>query len=324
MTSSNIRNELAGLLALLAALGCIPLLGNSYWTGVGFNLLMWIALSSAWALFSALTGYVSLGHVVFMGLGTYATVLLWEHLPVWAALPLSGVAAASFALAIGIPVLRIRGPYFVILTLGIAELVKNIVLVVESELGEASRILLGAPPVEALFYWMLACAVLAVAAGWFMRAKPRWWLGLRALRANQEAAETVGVPVVRLKLTALIVSAFIVGAAGGVAALRATYFEAGQAFSPMFSFTMIAMSIIGGGDSLKGPMLGAIGLTLLQEVLWANFPELYTVVLGALLVLFVLFVPGGLSGWMSRFFAVRKSGLPAAGNGSAARAGGRQ
>ena len=307
LSSANIRREMIQLLVLLIALGCVPLLGNDYWIGIGFNLLMWIALASAWAIFSALTGYVSLGHVVFFGLGTYGTVLMWEHMPVWAALPLSGVAAALFALIIGLPVLRIRGPYFVILTLGIAELVKNIVLMTESELGQASRILLGAPSVEALFYWMLGGALLAVCVGCFVRSNPRWWLGLRSLRANEVAAETVGVPVTRMKLSMLIASAFIVGSVGGVAALRSTYFEAGLAFDPMISFTMIAMTIIGGGDSLRGPVLGAIGLTLLQEVLWANFPEVYTVLLGVLLTLFVLYVPGGISGWLGRLGA-RKGG----------------
>lgn len=305
---ANTPREMAGLLALLFALGCVPLLGNDYWIGIGFNLLMWIALASAWAIFSALTGYVSLGHVVFFGLGTYGMVLMWEHMPLWLALPLSGLGAAVFALVIGLPVLRIRGPYFVILTLGIAELVKNIVLMTESELGQASRILLGAPSIQALFYWMLACALLALVVGCFVRRSPRWWLGLRSLRANEVAAETVGVPVAKMKLATLTASAFVVGAVGGVAALRSTYFEAGQAFDPMISFTMIAMTIIGGGDSLKGPVLGAIGLTLLQEMLWANFPEVYTVLLGVLLTLFVLFVPGGLSGWLDRRFAKRGRG----------------
>jgi len=309
--------ELATMLAVLLALGSLPWLGNDYWTGLGFNLLTWIALASAWAIFSALTGYVSLGHVSFFGLGTYSMVLTWEHLPLWLALPLAGLVAAAFALLIGLPVLRIRGPYFVILTLGIAELLKNIVLMMESALGQASRILLGTPSLEVLFWWSLACAALAVLVGWRIRTRPRWWLGLRALRANEEAAQTVGIPVARMKLTALIASAFIVGTVGGVAALRATYFEAGAAFNPMTSFTMIAMVIIGGGDSLKGPVLGAIGLTLLQEVLWANFPELYTVLLGVLLTLFVLFVPGGLSGWWSRRAGgaggvdIRKAQIPA-------------
>jgi len=265
------HGELAAMLAVLLALGSLPWLGNDYWLGLGFSLLTWMALASAWAIFSALTGYVSLGHVSFFGLGTYSMVLTWEHLPLWLALPLAGFVAAAFALLIGLPVLRIRGPYFVILTLGIAELLKNIVLMIESALGQASRILLGSPPLEVLFWWLLACTVLAVIIGWGIRTHPRWWLGLRALRANEEAAQTVGIAVARMKLTALIASAFIAGTVGGVAALRATYFEAGAAFNPMISFTMIAMVIIGGGDSLKGPVLGAIGLTLLQEVLWAVF-----------------------------------------------------
>jgi len=304
---SAIHREFLFMLLVLLALGSIPLLGSDYWTGLGFNVLMWVALASGWAIFSALTGYVSLGHVSFFGLGTYSMVLTWENLPLWLSLPLAGLVAAGFALLIGLPVLRIRGPYFVILTLGIAELLKNCVLMIESALGAASRILIGTPSLESLFYWLLACAVLSVMVGHGIRNRPRWWLGLRALRANEEAAETVGIPVAtvgipvaRMKLTALIASAFIVGAVGGAAALRATYFEAGQAFNPMTSFTMIAMVIIGGSDTLKGPVLGAIGLTLLQEVLWANFPELYTVLLGVLLILFVLYVPGGLSGWWVR------------------------
>jgi len=299
----NRHGELLAMLVLLLASGSLPWLGNDYWMGLGFNLLMWVALASAWAVFSALTGYVSLGHVSFFGLGTYSMVLIWEHLPLWAALPLAGAVAGGFALLIGLPVLRIRGPYFVILTLGIAELLKNIILMIESALGEASRILLGTPALDVLFGWMLACAILSVLIGHVIRTRPRWWLGLCALRANEEAAQTVGIPVTRMKLTALLASAFIVGAVGGVAALRATYFEAGQAFNPMLSFTMIAMVIIGGGDSLKGPVLGAIGLTVLQEALWANFPELYTVLLGLLLTLFVLYVPGGLSGWWGRRLA---------------------
>jgi len=303
----NPHSELAAMLALLLALGSIPLTGNDYWTGLGLNLLMWVALASAWAIFSALTGYVSLGHVSFFGLGTYSMVLTWEVLPLWLALPLAGCVAAGFALLIGLPVLRLRGPYFVILTLGIAELLKNIVLMVESALGQASRILLGTPPLETLFWWSWACAALAVGVGHLIRTRPRWWLGLRALRANEEAAQTVGIPVTRMKLTALIASAFIAGTVGGTAALRATYFEAGQAFNPLFSFTMIAMVIIGGGDTLKGPVLGALGLTLLQEALWANFPDLYTVLLGVLLILFVLYVPGGLSGWWGRWWTHRRT-----------------
>jgi len=266
-TPQNARGELLALLLLLAVLGMTPLFDNDYWTGLSFNLLMWIGLASAWSLFSALTGFISLGHVVFFGLGTYTTVLLWDQVPLWAALPLAAASAAAFALLIGLPVLRVRGPYFVILTLGISELVKNVVLMSESALGQASRIMMGAPSLNVLLYCLLVCAAVAIAAGHFMRSRPRWWLGLRAVRANEEAAETIGIPVARMKLAALAMSALIIGAIGGVSALRSTYFEASQAFDPMISFTMIAMTIIGGGDSLKGPVLGAIGLTLLQEVL---------------------------------------------------------
>src|SRR5215475_1570828 len=99
----------------------LPLAAGPYGLGIGLSLLMWIALAESWALFSGLSGYVSLGHAVFYGVGAYVTVLSWQELPLWLSVVLGGLAAALLALCLGWPCLRVRGPYFVILTLGIAE-----------------------------------------------------------------------------------------------------------------------------------------------------------------------------------------------------------
>ncbi|MFM0245583.1 branched-chain amino acid ABC transporter permease [Paraburkholderia sediminicola] len=291
--------------AVLALAALVPATGNPYLIGVGFNLLMWIALATSWSSFSSLTGFVSLGHVAFYGLGTYVTVLLWDVVPLPLALTAATLAGGAFALLIGIPVLRVRGPYFVILTLGIAELLKNGVSLLESSLGEASRLILDAPDLPVLYGLAWGAATVAIAIGYLLRRSPRWHLGLRAIRANEEASAAAGINASNLKLAALLLSAVVPAFVGGISLLRSTYFEPNQAFSSMTSFTMIAMAIVGGGDALRGPVLGAIGLCLLQEVLWANLPQLYPVVLGALLVVFVLFAPQGISGLLDDLSAWR-------------------
>jgi len=290
---------LLGILAVLALAALLPLAASEYWIGVGITLAMWIALTQSWAVLSALSGYISLGHVVFYGLGSYVVVATWERLPLAASVPLAACAAALFAFVIGLPVLRVRGPYFVILSFGVAELVKYVLIAVEAAQGNASRLILGAPGLGTLYELLLGLAALAtlLAAGIRMT---RLGHGLRAIREDEEAAETLGVPVTRYKLAALVLSAAVPGAVGGVMALRSTYFEPAQVFDPMISFSMIAMVIIGGGDDLRGPILGAVLLSLISEFLWASAPQLYMIVLGALLCAFVLFVPEGLCGRLLR------------------------
>lgn len=287
------------VLALLGASAGVPFLGGDYWIGVGITAFMWVALTQSWSLLSGLSGYVSLGHVVFYGLGAYVVVASWEVLPIAVSLALAAGAAAVFAFATGMPVLRVRGPYFVILTFGVAELVKFVVMAAEAAAGNASRLILGTPEIETLFFLMLALAAAATVLAWGVRVS-RLGHGLRAIREDEEAAETLGVPVARYKLLAFVLSACIPGAVGGAMALRNTYFEPLQAFDPMISFSMIAMAVIGGSDDLRGPVVGAACFVFLSEMLWANAPQLYMIILGLLLVIFVLFVPEGLCGRLFR------------------------
>lgn len=276
-----------------------PFFVGPYWLGVGLLLLSWIALAQSWVLLSGMTGYISLGHAMFYGLGGYLTVLTWQSWPLWISLPAAGALAAAVALILGWPVLRVRGPYFVILTYGLAELVKFIVIDIEAKLGKFGRLLMGAPPLETLYWLMLAAALVATLATWWVR-RSRFGAGLRAIRENEEAAETLGVPVVRFKLFAFAASAFIPGIVGGLMALRTAYFEPFQAFNPVTSFTIVVIALIGGSDDAPGPILGALFLIVLQELLWTNAPELYLIILGLVLIGFVLFVPDGVHGRLLR------------------------
>ena len=285
-----------GLLLLLASL---PYAAGPYALGIGFQLLMWVALTQSWVVLSGLTGYVSLGHAVFSGIGGYVTVLTWQALPLPLAIALSGAAAVLFALVIGYPVLRVRGPYFVILTFGLAELVKYIVINIEAALGKFGRLMLGAPGLPVLYWSMLGLAATASLMV-LLVGRSRFGAGLRAIREDEPAAETAGVPAARYKVIAFALSGLVPGMVGGVAALRSGYFEPQQIFSPTISFTVVAMAMIGGSDTVRGAALGAAFLVLLSELLWANLPELYMILLGLLLIGFVLFAPSGLDGLLRR------------------------
>lgn len=274
-------------------------MAGPYWQVVALNLAMWIALTQSWSVFSGLTGYISLGHVVAYGLGAYVMATLFREWPVWLIVPLGGVVAGVFALIVAVPVLRVRGPYFVILTFGLAELVKFLLLSLDTALGKSSRLLFGAPNATTLLAWMVALAIAATLLRNSLGLS-RFGRGLVAIREDEMAAETIGVPVTRYKVLAFALSTFIPGMVGAVMALRSTYFEVLQVFSPTISFTIVAMAIIGGSGDARGPAFGALFLVALSEVLRGAAPQLYLILLGLSLIMFVLFAPNGLVGLLRR------------------------
>jgi branched-chain amino acid transport system permease protein len=290
--------------ACVAGFAAAPAMVGPYWLGVLLQLLSWIALTQSWVLFSGLSGYVSLAHAVFYGLGAYVMALLWQELPIWQVLPLAGGLAVALAVVIGYPALRVRGPYFVILTLGLSEFVKYVVVAVEAGIGSTGRLILGAPEPEVLYYILLALAVLATALTiWLSRS--RWGVGLRSIREDETAAATAGVPVTALKTAIFALSAFIPGVVGAIWVMRTSYFEPLELFSPAVSFSVVTMAIVGGSDEAAGPILGAAFIVILSELLWARAPQIYLILLGLLLICFVLFLPRGLYGQLRTYLPGR-------------------
>jgi branched-chain amino acid transport system permease protein len=160
-------------------------------------------------------------------------------------------------------------------------------------------LLIDTPDTVVLFYPMLGLALAATAINvWLTRS--RLGAALRAIREDETAAATVGVPVTRIKLLAFAVSAVIPAMVGALSVLRSTYFEPMQLFSPTTSFTIVTMAIIGGSDRPAGPVLGAAFILCLSKLLWARAPQTYMILLGALLIGFVLLAPSGLSGLWAR------------------------
>ena len=283
------------VIALCVLLIAVGGFADEYILGIGFTIFMYIALSQRWVVLSGLTGYISLGHVVFFGSGAYVFILMWGVVPVWLSVVLSGLVVGLVSLLIGYPVLRVRGPYFVILSFGLAELVKNLVLINEARMYVSMRPVFGAPSLHELYIAMLLLAIIATGLTYWIR-RSRFGTGLRSIREDEGAAETIGVPVGKLKLLAFTVSGIIPAMVGAIFIMRSGIFQPGDAFTPIVSFTIVTMAIIGGSDDAPGPFLGVVFLALLQELLWVSWPEVYMIILGVLLIGFVLFIPNGLYG----------------------------
>jgi branched-chain amino acid transport system permease protein len=287
------------LAVTVAFMASLPFWAGDPIMGVGINLLAWIALSASWLMFSGLTGYISLGHAVFYGLGGYVTALLWLSVPGWASIVAGGAAAAGLAFLVGYPCLRVRGPYFVMLTFGLSQFVKFMVIEIETALQIGGRLIIGAPPIESIYWLLLLMATAAIVLLAVIRHS-RIGSGLRAIQEDEVAAETIGVPTVKYKILAFAISAIIPGLVGGIMLLRSGYFEPDTVFDPTVSLTMICIAVIGGGNTPATALLGSLFLVGLSETLWVRFPLLYMILLGCLLVTFVLAVPQGLLGLLGQ------------------------
>jgi branched-chain amino acid transport system permease protein len=285
--------------AAVALIASLPFLVGDSVIGIGINLSAWVALSASWIVFSGLTGYISLGHAVFYGLGAYVTALLWTTTPVWFSVSAGGLAAALLALGVGYPCLRVRGPYFVMLTFGLSQFVKFVVIEIETRLQVGGRLIIGAPPIETIYWLFLAAAIAAIVLLTVVRSS-RFGSGLRAIREDEVAAETIGVPTVKYKIVAFVISAVIPGLVGSIMLMRSGYLEPDTIFDPTVSLTMICIAVIGGGNTAATALLGSAFLVGLSETLWVRFPLLYMIILGALLITFVLVVPQGLLGLLTQ------------------------
>ena len=282
---------------LLAALAVFPAVAPAYHVALGLALLADVALASAWTLFSGPTRYLSLAAAAFYGVGAYVTALVGAQ-AAWPAPIVAGAAAgALLSLPVGLLALRLRGPYFAILTFGLSELVRHTVIWYESNVtGTVGRVLVLAIERRTIYWGLLVIAVLAVGAAILLR-RSRWGLALAAIGGDEERAEVLGIRPVGVKVAVFALSAALMGATGAAIAPRWTYIDPQVAFNPLISFQVIIMALLGGVGRPAGPVVGALTLGLLSEVFLLQFRYVYMIVLGAVLILVVLGLPHGIMGW---------------------------
>lgn len=279
---------------LIACLAVLPLVASTFALSLTLSIAMYAGLALSWSMFSGTTGYVALSTSAFFGIGAYTCAILlgsWSWPFVIAA---GALAAALLALVLGLCVLHLRGTYFAILTFGISELLKNLIMYIEkSEFGTVGRLMMGAPPLSVIYWTVLALAVLAAALYWLV-ARSDFGAALRAIGSDEGRASTLGLNVRNAKIAGFCLSALIPGAIGAAMSVRWTYIEPQIVFNPFIVFQTVLVATIGGPTRLIGPILGAAVFGLLQETLRLNFANYYLILLGVLLILSVLYIPNGL------------------------------
>jgi branched-chain amino acid transport system permease protein len=279
----------------MALLAGLPLYASAYTVILITSILMYIILAMSWAMFSGPTGYISLAPAAFFGVGIYTAAVLGLKLPLPLVILLAGVGSFCLALLVGGLTLRLKGIYFVIFTIGLVELIKNLVLWYEVTFtGTRGRFVV---PVDnnTVYHVMLTILVLLLLTAYLIR-RSRFGLALQSIGEDEQAAAHVGVNVNPLKMIVFAVSAVFMGAAGAIMATRWSYVDPYIAFNPLFSFMAVLMAIFGGLGKFYGPMLGAVIIAYLEETLITRFPYYYMLIFGLVLVATILFLPGGLVG----------------------------
>ncbi len=289
------RTILGLMLAILglAALAWMPTQLGAYGVGLLLGMTGYVALASAWALFSGPTRYVSLATVAFFGIGAYTVAVLSETLPYWAVLLVAAVIGLAVALIVGLATLRLAGVYFVIFTFGLAELIRQLVTWYEVNVtGTLGRYIFLPITAEQIYWQLLAVAAGTIAIGWLI-SRSRLGLALKVIGDDETVAGHTGINIAGVKLALFAVSATIITLVGAIQAPRWTYVEPAIVFNPTISFLTLIMALLGGANRLWGPALGAIPLFLLFEWLSANFPNHYSIILGLLFIAIVFVVPRG-------------------------------
>jgi len=271
--------------------------------------LLYITLSQSWNLIGGYTGQQNLGHAAFFGIGGVIARYLWLYgIPLPLALLAGAAGAVIFALIIGFPAFRLKGVYFIIGTLVLAEILQILFYTVLPRANVLPSKMIGAYNLVARYYLSLIIAVIAVASVYKISVS-KLGLGMMAIREDEDAAEAAGVNTLKYKLTAFLISTFFAGLAGGVFAYYSTAVQAGYMFSALWTFDAVIIVFVGGVGTIIGPIIGAVFFVLLKQLLSLYLPGgSHVMVFGILFILVVLFLPGGLIGTIKRFRKDRSGG----------------
>jgi branched-chain amino acid transport system permease protein len=300
----------AAVVLVLAAVSTF-VVKNEYFFFAGYVVLQYVILATAWNILGGYAGYVNFGTGAFFGIGAYTAVLLIKSLglPLGVQIAAAALVGAGLGFGVGFLTLRLRGIFFSIATVAIAIILETLILNVRY-LGGATGVQILRPEVtppfdnyiKMLFFLAVALAVLAVAIARYIEVS---WVGrgLRAIRDSEEAAECTGVPTLRLKLVACTVSGALMSAAGAPLAMYQSFVEPASSFSLNYSVNALAMPIIGGTAHWLGPVVGALLLGTIQQLVTVTISsELNVLVVGVLLVFFVVAAPEGLVGLAGRLW----------------------
>jgi branched-chain amino acid transport system permease protein len=273
----------------------IPYFGSEFVVSMALTCLMYVALASSWSLFCGTTRYLSLATSAFFGIGAYTSALVLETTSWLQAVALGAGIATAVAVVMGALVLHLRGTYFAVLTFGMTELIRHGITYWEKQVtGTVGRVLMVVPERDTVYLTVLSLAVLSVAVSIAVR-RSRFGLALRGIGSDEQRAMTLGVDTRMVKILGFAITAAFAGAMGAAMSVRWTYIDPTTVFNPFIGFQTVLIALIGGAATLWGPLIAAIVFSLLAETLRLQLPQLYMMALGLLLILSVLYLPGGLA-----------------------------
>jgi branched-chain amino acid transport system permease protein len=282
--------------ALFLAAAFLPAFGSGYWLTLGISIAMFTVLATSWTLFSGPTNYVSLATAAFFGIGMYVVAAGLKFLPFPALVVVAGIAGALFAAVVGLATLRISGVYFVIFTLGLAELVRQLVAWTQGVMGASSGLYVLITMSDPVLYWiLLGLAATVFLIGWLI-GRSRLGMALRIIGNDEVVAAHVGINAARAKIALFVISCTFAAITGALVAPRYSYVEPSIAFSAFLTFEVVIMALLGGVHRLWGPLLGVVPFTMLWEFIAAKFPSQTTLLLGVSFLLIVYVIPRGIVG----------------------------
>jgi len=281
---------------VVAALALAPAGLSPFLVQFLINLFMLAALAESWNIIGGFTGYASFGNVAFFGIGAYTTgvLLTVTAWPFALALPAGGLLAMAFAGLIGMPILRLKGHYFAIATLGVAETMREIVYNLKITGGGTGLTMPITRSPLPFFYLMLGILVAATLVNWWLSVS-RFGYGLIAIREDEDAAMAMGINAALYKTAAFALSGAFAGLVGGVFAYWITFIDPEGVFRVIVTIQMIIMAVFGGMGTVVGPLLGALVLASVSELLSTQLVSLAELFNGLIVILVVLFMPKGLA-----------------------------
>ena len=271
---------IAAILAFLAALW--PLVVDIYWLGIGVDVMMYVALATSWVLFSGPTHYISLATAAFFGIGGFlvGSGMSDYEASFWSMAALSACVGAVLAALIGLATLRLSGVYFVIFTLGLAEMIRNLVSWIQNNFLGSRGLYVFTDFTDKHLYWMLLGVAVAVyLLGWII-SRSRLGFALRIIGGDETVARHVGIDTATVKVILFTTTGFFAALVGAIIAPRWSYIEPNQVFSPQLSFFVVIMALLGGAGRLWGPVVGVIPFLLIWNWVDTNFPNQSILVLG--------------------------------------------
>jgi branched-chain amino acid transport system permease protein len=290
------------IIGIIIGLGfmALPLFIEGYWIRVVSSIFMYAIITGALNIIAGFAGYAAFGNIVFFGIGAYTTAMLMLRagFPWWTGVFIGAILASIFAVLVGLPILRLRGHYFAIATLGINRAVEQIALDWGSLTGGGKGITLPLPTMEiqsfyAMIYFIMFGLLLLTILTNFVIARGRLGYALRAIRDNEDAAEASGIFAPTCKVIAWAISAFITGLTGGVFAYWFSFIEPATVFDIMIAVKAFVMMMLGGAGTVLGPIIGAFLLELISETVWGQFLTIHMLILGIIVVGVVIFIPRG-------------------------------